>query len=153
VPGVTSPPDLAARRWAALRGCDQILSGPGITSARERLATFLDSGHDLDVRQDMYGDGMARELEEKVAELLGKPDAALFPSGTMAQQVALRCWAARAGGNAVAMHPLSHVEVHEREAYTVLSGLRPVWLTTEPRQPTAAEVRDADEPYGTLFLE
>jgi threonine aldolase len=34
-----------------------------------------------------------------------------------------------------------------------LSGLQPVWLTREPRQPTVAEVRDADEPYGTLHLE
>jgi threonine aldolase len=150
---VTSDVDHAARRWQALRGCEQIVSGPRPLSARERLATLLDSGHDLDVRQDVYGDAMARELEERVAELLGKPDAALFPSGTMAQQVALRSWAMRCGNSAVAMHPLNHLEVHEREAYTVLSGLRPVWLTREPRQPTPAEVREADEPYGTLHLE
>src|SRR5690349_6333059 len=71
----------------------------------------------------------------------------------MAQQVGLRCWAMRAGDPAVGMHPLDHLEVSERDAYTVLSGLRPVWLTREPRQPTAADVRDADEPFGTLHIE
>ena len=104
---MTQPVDLAARRWAALQGCERVLSGPGGASMRERLATFLDSGHDLDGPPDMYGDAKARELEEKVADLLGKPDAALFPTGTMAQQAALRCWAERTGSNAVAMHPLN----------------------------------------------
>jgi threonine aldolase len=118
---------------------------------RDRLDPFLE--RDLDARPDMYGDGLVRHLEERVAGLLGKPDAVYFPSGTMAQQVALRCWAMRAGNPSVAMHPLNHLEVHEREAYTVLTGLQPVWLTREPRQPTVAEVRDADEPYGTLHIE
>jgi threonine aldolase len=148
-----SPVDLAERRWLALQGCEQIVSGPGPRSMRHRLETFLESGQGLDARPDMYGDGLVRALEERVAGLLGKPDAVYFPSGTMAQQVALRCWAMRTGTPAVAMHPLTHLEVHEREAFTVLSGLRPVWLTREPRQPTVDEVRDADEPFGTLHLE
>lgn len=154
-PDVTEPLDRAQRRWLAMRGCEQILSGPGVRSMRERVETFLgaDLEADLDDRPDMYGDGLVRRLEERVAGLLGKADAVYFPSGTMAQQVALRSWAMRSGNNAVAMHPLNHLEVHEREAYTVLSGLRPVWLTREARQPTVAEVRDADEPYGTLHLE
>ena len=46
---------------------------------------------------------MVEALEERVAELLGTQAAAFFPSGTMAQQVALRCWAARTGNPLVAI--------------------------------------------------
>ena len=74
------------------------------------------------------------------------------PTGTMAQQIALRCWADRSG-QVVALHPQSHLEVHERRAYATLSGLRGVWPTTEPRPPTADDIRCIDEPFGTLLLE
>ncbi len=74
----------------------------------------------------MYGDGVVEALETKVAGLLGTEAAAFFPTGTMAQQVALRCWAGRTGNPTVALHALSHPEVHERNAFSEVSGLRPV---------------------------
>lgn len=51
------------------------------------------------------------------------------------------------------VHPLSHLELHERDAYLTVSGLRAVHPTSEPRLPTADEVRELDEPFGTLALE
>lgn len=119
---------------------------------RERL-TALAAAEGLDTAPDVYGDGVVRQLEERVADLLGKPDAAFFPTGTMAQQAALRCWAARTGNPAVAIHPLAHPETHERAALTTLTGLRTLHPTTAPRLPTAAEIGDLDEPFGTLMLE
>ncbi|MDK0520271.1 beta-eliminating lyase-related protein [Streptomyces sp. ML-6] len=107
----------------------------------------------LDRSTDFYGDGVVADLEERVAGLLGTEAAAFFPTGTMAQQVALRCWAGRTGNSAVALHPLAHPEVHERGALEALSGLRTVHPTHEPRLPTAQEVRDFAEPFGTLMLE
>src|SRR5439155_7713385 len=108
-------------------------------------------GHD---EPDVYGTGgPVGALEDRVAGLLGTPAAVFFPTGTMAQQVALRCWAERSGNPVVAMHPLAHPEVHEGHAYAVLSGLRAVWPTRERRQPTAEEVRTHEEPFGTLMLE
>ncbi|MBV1854684.1 threonine aldolase family protein [Catellatospora tritici] len=143
--------DPAERRRRAQRGCDRILSAHRVPIMREQLA-LLDS-LDLDGWPDFYGGGPVTELERRVAELLGKPAAVFFPTGTMAQQVALRCWAERTGSPVVALHPLSHVEALERGAYESLSGLRGVFPTREPRQPTPAEVRDLDEPYGTLLVE
>lgn len=102
---------------------------------------------------DIYGNGIVADLEERVASLLGTEAAAFFPTGTMAQQVALRCWAARTGDRAVALHALAHPEVHERHAFSEVSGLRPVRVTSEPRLPTAAEIRGFDEPFGALMLE
>ncbi|MDH6576725.1 beta-eliminating lyase-related protein [Kitasatospora sp. MAP5-34] len=146
--------DPRQRRFAALRGCDRLLSGVRPQNLRERLAsltTDAESAYDLDERPDMYGDGVVRALEKRVAELLGKPDAAFFPTGTMAQQVALRYWSSE--HRTVAMHPLAHPERHEQRAYSRLTGLQSVWPTTAPRLPTAEEVRGVVDDYDVLMLE
>lgn len=108
---------------------------------------------DPDEPADVYGDGVVARLEERVAELLGTADAAFFPSGTMAQQIALRCWAGRTGNPVVALHPMGHPELWEGGALSVVSGLRTVYPTRDPRQPTPQEVAEVAEPFGTLMLE
>jgi threonine aldolase len=144
--------DLRARRFTAIRACDRVLSYGKPRSMGDHLAR-LSAYEGLDGRPDMYGDGVVAELERRVAELLGTEAAAFFPTGTMAQQAALRCWAGRTGNSTVALHPLAHPEMHERGALSALSGLRTVHPTTERRLPDADEVRDLDEPFGTLMLE
>ncbi|MEU4257430.1 beta-eliminating lyase-related protein [Streptomyces fradiae] len=118
-----------------------------------RLAAEGPSVYDLDEAVDLYGNGIVGHLERRVAELLGFPEAVFFPTGTMAQQVALRCWAGRTGSQVVALHPLAHPEVHEQGALGALSGLRTVHPTRAGRLPTAEEVRAVGEPFGTLMLE
>ncbi|AXE87717.1 Low specificity L-threonine aldolase [Streptomyces sp. Go-475] len=144
------------RRLAAHRSARRVFARFGFhRTLRERLAVLDAAGdvHDLDELSDVYGDGVVEALETKVATLLGTEAAAFFPTGTMAQQVALRCWAGRTGNPTVALHALSHPEVHERNAFSEVGGLRPVRVTGEPRLPTAAEVRDFEEPFGALMLE
>ncbi|POX42012.1 threonine aldolase [Streptomyces sp. Ru73] len=148
-----------ARRLAAWRGCERSLM-PGardetVAERLARLAADAPGAYDLDTPVDFYADeeSVVGTLERRTAELLGTEDAVFFPTGTMAQQVALRCWAGRTGSATVAGHPLSHLEVHERDAYAVVSGLRMIHPTREPRLPTAEEVRGLDEPFGTLALE
>ncbi|GAA3801931.1 beta-eliminating lyase-related protein [Streptomyces coacervatus] len=144
------------RRIGAYRSAERVLARPGfLGTLRERLA-LLDGAqdlYDLDEPSDIYGNGVVEALEEKVAGLLGKEAAAFFPTGTMAQQVALRCWAGRTGDPTVALHALAHPEMHERNAFSQVSGLRPVRVTSEPRLPTADEVRGFEEPFGALMLE
>jgi threonine aldolase len=142
-----------AHLYRVARECVRRLSGVLPPTMSEQLSRLRDGTLDLDAMGDRYGDGPVMALEERVATLLGKPAAVYFPTGTMAQQVALRCWAGRSGNPLVALHPQSHLEVHERHAYSVVSGLRAVWPTAEPRPPRPEEVRDLDEPFGTLMLE
>lgn len=148
---------LRERRRNAARAARRLLWRGGLSGTiRERLASLAEAApevYDLEEPADIYGNGVVTALEERVASLLGKEAAAFFPTGTMAQQIALRCWAARTGNPTVALHPLAHPEVHERHAFTQVSGLRPVRLTSEPRLPTADEVHDFEEPYGALMLE
>ena len=66
---------------AALNACDRVLSGGRVLSMREHLAALAGLGYDLDAPPDVYGDGVVRELEERVGGLLGKPAAAFFPPG------------------------------------------------------------------------
>lgn len=152
-----SPEERFERRGAAWKSAGRVLWRPGYQQTLgERLAWLSEAAGgvcDLDGRVDMYGDGLVETLEERVAELLGTEAAVFFPTGTMAQQIVLRCWAGRTGDATVALHALSHPEVHERQAFSQVSGLRPVRLTNEPRMPTAEEVRDFPEPFGALLLE
>ncbi|MFG2607521.1 threonine aldolase family protein [Streptomyces sp. NPDC048514] len=148
---------LRERRAAARRRARRALSRAGWgDTIGERLAQLSRAGaavYDLDEPADVYGNRIVAALEERVAALLGTEAAAFFPTGTMAQQVALRCWAGRTGDPAVALHALSHPEVHERNAFSRVSGLRPVRVGSGPRPPTAAEIRDFEEPFGALMLE
>lgn len=148
---------LRERRRNAARTARRLLWRGGLSGTiRQRLASLAEAApevYDVEESADIYGNGVVAALEERVATVLGKEAAAFFPTGTMAQQVALRCWAGRTGNPTVALHALAHPEVHERQAFAQVSGLRPVRLTSEPRLPTAEEVRDFDEPYGALMLE
>ncbi|GAA3014815.1 threonine aldolase family protein [Streptomyces fulvorobeus] len=145
------------RRLTAWRRAGRVLARASAeTTIGERLASLTAGAgavHDLDDWTDMYGDGVVGEVEHRVAELLGTQAAAFFPTGTMAQQIALRCWAGRTGDRTVALHPLSHPEVHERGALSAVGGLRTVHPTSAPRLPTAKEIREFPEPFGTLLLE
>ncbi|MEU3453316.1 beta-eliminating lyase-related protein [Micromonospora sp. NPDC006766] len=141
------------RRVTAQRGCDTMLSGVRPPSVQEQLATIRAIATE-DLLPDCYGEGgPLDELERRVGALLGTEAVAFFPTGTMAQQVALRHGAELTGREAVGLHPLNHPLLHERDAYAVLSGLRAVLTTSAPRNPTAEEIAALDEPIGTLLLE
>ncbi|MFI8392548.1 threonine aldolase family protein [Streptomyces sp. NPDC085540] len=142
------------RLVAAWRGAERRLSRSLLEpTVGELLGSLAEAPYDMDGPADVYGDGVVTALERKVAELLGTEDAAFFPSGTMAQQIALRCWAGRTGNPVVALHPMSHPERWEGDALSVVSGLRAAHPTTEARPPSAADVEALREPFGTLMVE
>jgi threonine aldolase len=102
--------------------CTSFLMGRGRPTPAEVLAEIGSLGDDLGV--DTYGAGGAvTALELRVQELLGKPAVVFMPSGTMAQQIALRVHADRSGRRVVAFHPTCHLELHEDKAYQRLHGL------------------------------
>jgi threonine aldolase len=103
---------------------------------------------------DRYGEGpLIADFEREVAELLGKEAAVFMPTGTMAQQIALRLWAERKGPRSVAFHPLCHLEIHENKAYQLLHGLHAVLVGSPHRLLGLEELRKVAEPLSALLLE
>jgi threonine aldolase len=105
-------------------------------------------------RVDVYGGGESvKRLEGRVAELLGKEAAAIFPSGTMAQQVALRIWCERSGCWTVAFHPQCHLDTHEERGYSYLHALQARLLGNRDRLIALADLDDVKEQLAALLLE
>jgi threonine aldolase len=104
--------------------------------------------------EDWYGDGgVVPVLEEEVRELLGKDAAVFMPSGTMAQQIALRIHAERTGRHVVAFHPTSHLELHEDKAYQRLHGLVGRTVGSARELITLKDLEGIDEPLAALLIE
>ena len=108
--------------------CERFVSG---MTPRERdpAATLRALAERAPADVDRYGGGEpAERLEARVAGLLGTEAAVWMPSGTMAQQIALRIHSDRARNTSVAFHPLCHLDVHEERGYERLHGLHAVHL-------------------------
>jgi threonine aldolase len=116
----------------------------------EKLAQDVDPS----ALPDSYGEGpLIAHFEQEIAALLGKEAAVFMPSGTMAQQIALRIWADRKGSRQVAFHPRCHVEQHEHKGYQVLHGLHGVLVGSPYRLMTLADLKAVADPLAALLLE
>jgi hypothetical protein len=93
------------------------------------------------------------ELERRIRAILGKEAALFFPSGTMAQQVALRVQAERRGRMAFAAHPQTHLAVWEKQGYSVVHGLRFHPLGDANRLFTLDDLDQVVEPLAALLIE
>jgi threonine aldolase len=103
---------------------------------------------------DSYGQGdLIGDFEKQVAELLSKPAAIFMPSGTLAQQIALRIHADRSHTPHVAFHPLCHLEIHEQKGYQLLHGLHGVLVGSPHRLLTLDDLKSIKEPLAALLLE
>jgi threonine aldolase len=149
--------DLAERFTAAAKACDDTVLGHQRRSPAETLRLLADAADELGIDEwDRYGDGGAvARVEAEVAELLGKPAAVFFVSGTMAQQAALRAWCERRGSTRVALPDLAHQLRHETDGPRLLQGFRFETLTTGSVTATADDLHalPAADRLGAVQLE
>lgn len=96
---------------------------------------------------------LVEALETRIRTLLGTEAALFFPTGTMAQQVALRVHAERRGRQAFAAHPQAHVAVWEEQGYSVVHGLRFHALGDRHRLFTIADLERVGEPLAAVLTE
>ena len=139
---------------ALRRQCTIHVSGHPVQAPGEELlrvgAWCREHGH----HADSYGRGdLVAGFESRVASLLGLPAAVFMPSGTMAQLVALRIAVVRAGVAHVAMHPTSHLELHEERAYAHLHELRVSLLGPRHRPLLADDLAACPERLAALLTE
>jgi len=138
--------------------CKNVLPGHGPN--RMMKDVFLELADSLDGTEalDRYGSGdYLSAFEAEVAEMFGKPAAVFLPSGTMAQQIALRIWCERSNNFTVAMHPTAHLEFAEQSSYQFMHGLLRLQFGTpellENRMLTLRDFQDLGKKPGAILLE
>ena len=150
------PPTHAERARAAEPALTRSLVGRPPVTPEAELRDLADVTASLaDPHQwDRYGEhGPVAALERRLAELLGKPAAALFPSGVMAQQSMLRVWCDASGSRRVALPALSHLLRHEGDGPRLLHGFDFALLTDGPTVPLAEHLTAVPGPLGAVLLE
>lgn len=135
--------------------CDRSVSYEApLRSRPERRLAELAASTPPDLMPDHYGEGaIVADFERDMATLLGKEAAAFMPSGTMAQQIALRIWCERLRIRVVAFHPRCHLEIHEERGYERLHGLSARLVGAPSRLLTLADLEQIAEPLAALLLE
>ncbi|MCB9507420.1 MAG: low-specificity L-threonine aldolase [Myxococcales bacterium] len=113
-------------------------------------AAMRDAMSAAPVGDDVFGDDpTVNELQHRVAALLGKAAALYVPSGTMANQLALRCQTQH--GDEVILHAKSHIYNYESAGAAALSGVqaRPLDSSDGALDPAAiiAAVHDGADPH------
>jgi len=142
-----------ARIQAAISGAERFLNDWQGRPMRARLSEIADATGE-DERADVYGTGERIErLEGRIAEILGAESAVFMPSGTMAQQIALRIWSDRRGRRTVAFHPTCHLEIHEQKGYQLLHGLHGRLVGDPNRLITLSDLDLADAALAVAVAE
>jgi len=73
---------------------------------------------------DYYSEGeLVTRLEERIADILGKPSALFFAKGMVAQFCAFKVVQEESNNRLIAVHPLSHLAFDEKDSYSHLLGL------------------------------
>jgi threonine aldolase len=147
--------DLSKRISAASRTCEIAISRHAYRSPKQAFADLAQACDELGIDEwDTYGEsGPVARLEAEVTTLFGVEAVAFFPSGIMAQQVALRIHTDRAGNRRVAMPDLSHLLVHEEDGPRLLHGLEVSFLTRSYEAPTAQHVDAMPGRLGAVLVE
>ena len=110
---------------------------------RQALAT-------AEVGDDVFGDDpTVLHLQERVADLLGKEAALFVPSGTMANQLALR--SQTQPGDQFICEAGAHVYNYEGGAPAALSGLMPTCIATDDGILRWSQIASALNPYDVHF--
>jgi threonine aldolase len=143
------------RLEAASEACETTVFWHAKRTPAQVLRAAADAADDLGLEEwDVYAEkGSVARIEAEVAELLGKPAAAFFPSGIMAQQAALRVWCDRTGSRRVAIPDLSHLLKHEDDGPRRLHGFEFDHLTTGPVVATADDLRSLSPGLGAALIE
>jgi threonine aldolase len=122
-------------------------------SMAERLKTLIPLSEKY-TDAEIYGKGqLINEFEQEIADLLGHSSALFVPSGTMAQLIALRIWTEQKNSKKVAFHSLSHLQLHEQNAYKELHGLEANIIGGKDTVITLADFKNLEQSVAVVLLE
>ena len=128
------------------------VAGHGSTTTNLLVEAMMEKGMNLE--KDVYGTGpIINDFEAKIAQVLGKEAAVFYPSGTMAQQIALRIWCDEKQIKRVAYHPLCHLEIHEQDGLKELHGIETILLGATYRLFTLEDLQTVTKPLSAVLIE
>ena len=134
--------------------CEKFVPGHLPQKTSEEFALISEFCRENNYAADVYGTGdLINSFERKVADLLGFEAACFMPSGTMAQQIALKIYAEKSNNQNFAIHPTSHLELHEQHAYAHLSNLKSVIFGDKTRQLNAEDFENLETPVSSAIIE
>ena len=137
-----------------LQQCDTVIPGHTARSPAEMfgaMAIWCEANH---VAHDVYGDGaLVQAFEEKIAALLGFEAAVFCISGTMAQVTALRLGCEDRGSSLVALHPTSHIIVHEKSNYQLFGHFNALQVGDRHRPWTEKDLEAIPDRLGAVAME
>ena len=134
--------------------CEKFVPGHPPQRAGEEFALIAEYCRENDFAADVYGAGeLINSFEAKVAALLGFEAACFMPSGTTAQQIALKIYEKKSGSRSFAIHPTSHLELHEQHAYAHLCNLKSVIIGDKNQPLTAKDIADSAASFGSVNIE
>jgi len=136
------------------RSCHTIFPGHRPRPPAELFAAMAAWSEANGVEHDVYGSGaLLQEFEAKVARLLGMEAAVFCISGTMAQVTALRLACQDRARDLVALHPTSHIFVHERSNYQLLGHFKALAAGDRYRPWQPADLEAIPDRLGAIGME
>ena len=134
--------------------CEKFVHGHPLQKPGEEFALIAEYCRENDYTADVYGAGdLINSFENKIADLLGFEAACFMPSGTMAQQIALKVYEGKSKSQSFAIHPTSHLENHEQRAYAHLCNLKSVIIGDKNKTLKAEDVENSADQFSTVITE
>lgn len=134
--------------------CHTVFTGHRARRPAEMFAAMAQWCEANGVEHDVYGSGaLIDEFQRKVADLLGFEAAVFCISGTMTQVTALRLACQDRGRPLVALHPTSHIIVHERSNYQLLGHFSALQVGDRNRPWSVDDLKAVPERLGAVALE
>ena len=137
-----------------LASCHTVFPGHRARTPARMFAAMAAWCEQHNVAHDAYGSGALIEaFEQKIAALLGFEAAVFCISGTMAQVTALRLACEDRASRIVALHPTSHIIVHEKSNYQLLGHFNAVQVGDRHRPWTADDLAAIPDKLGAVAME
>ncbi|UVW26995.1 low specificity L-threonine aldolase [Massilia sp. H6] len=137
-----------------LRRCHTVFPGHRARPPAELFAAMAAWCERHSIEHDNYGSGsFLQAFEAKLARLLGFEAAVFCISGTMASATALRLACQDRARDLVALHPTSHIFLHERSNYQLLGHFKALQAGDPHRPWTTADLAAIPDRIGAVGLE
>jgi threonine aldolase len=137
-----------------ISACHTVIPGHKARTPARMFADMAAWCEQHGVAHDVYGSGeLIEQFERKVAAILGFEAAVFCISGTMAQVTALRLACEDRVSTMVALHPTSHIFVHEKSNYQLLGHFNALAVGDRHRPWTAADLAAVPDRLGAVAME